>query len=505
MTEQNFDVVVIGAGPGGYVAAIRAAQLGLKVACVEKRKTLGGTCLNVGCIPSKALLEISHKFHDAEHQFEKLGISTSQPKIDVKKLLQNKNEIVSGLTQGIAGLLKKNKVTSISGTAKFLDKNSIEVTADIDESEDRIPLSRGFERKENDLNGHFQREESTRQRDDGGSKKIKISAKNFIIATGSEVTKLPGVEIDEKVIVSSTGALDLEKVPQKMIVIGAGVIGLELGSVWGRFGAEIEVIEYLDKITPTMDAEVSRNFQRILEKQGFKFRLATKVLAVRKEKKSATVEIESVIDGKKETLSADVVLVAIGRRPNTENLGLENAGVKVNARGFIENNHLRTNVENIFVVGDVTTGAMLAHKAEDEGVAAAEIIAGQAGHVNYDCIPSVVYTYPEIASVGKTEEELKAAGIAYKVGKFSMMANSRARATFDEQGFVKILSCAKTDRILGAHIIGREAGNTIHEIVVAMEFGGSAEDVARTCHAHPTYNEAVKEAALAVDKRAIHS
>lgn len=468
MTEQNFDLVVIGAGPGGYVAAIRAAQLGLKVACVEKRKTLGGTCLNVGCIPSKALLEISHKFHDAKHQFEKLGITTSKPQIDIKKLLQNKNEIVSGLTSGIAGLFKKNKVTAIEGAAKFVNKNQIEVT-----------------------------------KSDGV--KEKISSKFFIIATGSEVAKLPGVEIDEKIIVSSTGALDLEKVPQKMIVIGAGVIGLELGSVWGRFGAEIEVIEFLDKITPAMDAEISRNFQRILEKQTFKFRLSTKVLSVKKDKNGAKVEIESVKDGKKETLSADVVLVAIGRRPNTENLGLENAGVKVNARGFIENNHLRTNVENIFVVGDATTGAMLAHKAEDEGVAAAEIIAGQAGHVNYDCVPNVIYTYPEIASVGKTEEELKAAGIAYKVGKFSMMANSRARATFDDQGFVKILSCAKTDRILGAHIIAREAGNTIHEIVVAMEFGGSAEDIARTCHAHPTYNEAVKEAALAVDKRAIHS
>jgi dihydrolipoamide dehydrogenase len=468
MTEQNFDVVVIGAGPGGYVAAIRAAQLGLKTACVEKRKTLGGTCLNVGCIPSKALLEISHKFHDAAHSFEKLGIGISAPKIDVKKLLTNKNEIVSGLTGGIAGLFKKNKVTSIEGAAKFLDKNTIEVT-----------------------------------KSDGS--KEKISAKNFIIATGSEVTNLPGVEIDEKVIVSSTGALDLEKVPGKMIVIGAGVIGLELGSVWGRFGAEIEVIEYLDKITPAMDAEVSRNFQRILEKQGFKFRLSTKVVSVTKDKNGAKVEVESVADGKKETLSADVVLVAIGRRPNTENLGLENVGIKTNARGFIENHHLRASVENIFVIGDVTTGPMLAHKAEDEGVAAAEIIAGQKGHVNYDVIPNVIYTYPEIASVGKTEEELKTAGIAYKVGKFSMMANSRARATFDEQGFVKILSDAKTDRILGAHIIGREAGNTIHEIVVAMEFGGSAEDIARTCHAHPTYNEAVKEAALAVDKRPIHS
>jgi dihydrolipoamide dehydrogenase len=468
MTQQNFDLVVIGAGPGGYVAAIRAAQLGLKTACVEKRKTLGGTCLNVGCIPSKALLEISHKFHDASHQFEKLGIGVSKPKIDVKKLLSNKDEIVLGLTGGIAGLLKKNKVSSIEGEAKFLDKNTVEVT-----------------------------------KADGS--KEKISAKNFIIATGSVVTNLPGVEIDEKVIVSSTGALNLTKVPKKMIVIGAGVIGLELGSVWGRFGAEIEVVEFLDKITPTMDNEVSRNFQRILAKQDFKFRLSTKVTAVKKDKNGAIVEIEGVKDGKKETLKADVVLVAIGRRPNTENLGLENAGIKTNDRGFIENTNLRTAVENIFVVGDVTTGPMLAHKAEDEGVAAAEIIAGKAGHVNYDTIPNVIYTYPEIASVGKTEEELKAAGVAYKVGKFTMMANSRARATFDEQGFVKILADATTDRILGAHIIGREAGNTIHEVVVAMEFGGSAEDIARTCHAHPTYNEAVKEAAMAVEKRQIHS
>jgi dihydrolipoamide dehydrogenase len=472
MTEKNFDLVVIGAGPGGYVAAIRAAQLGLKTACVEKRKSLGGTCLNVGCIPSKALLEISHKFHDADHQFEKLGITVSKPKIDVKKLLANKNEIVTGLTSGIAGLFKKNKVTSLEGAAKFLDKNTIEIT-------------------KADGQGNITKE--------------KITSKNFIIATGSEVTKLPGVEIDEKVIVSSTGALDLEKVPGKMIVIGAGVIGLELGSVWGRFGAEIEVVEFLDKITPAMDNEVSRNFQRILEKQGFKFRLSTKVVSVKKDKTCAKVEIESVADGKKETLSADVVLVAIGRRPNTENLGLENVGIKLNQRGFIENNHLKTSVDNIYVIGDVTTGPMLAHKAEDEGVAAAEMIAGQKGHVNYDVIPNVIYTYPEIASVGKTEEELKAAGIAYKTGKFSMMANSRARATGDDQGFVKILADAKTDRILGAHIIAREAGNTIHEVVVAMEFGGSAEDLARTCHAHPTYNEAVKEAAMAVDKRQIHS
>lgn len=468
MTEQNFDVVIIGGGPGGYVAAIRAAQLGLKTACVEKRKTLGGTCLNVGCIPSKALLEISHKFHDASHSFDKLGITVSQPKIDVKKLLSNKNDIIAGLTGGISGLFKKNKVTHINGYAKFLNKNQIEVTKE-------------------------------------GGEKETISAKNFVIATGSEVTNLPGVTIDEKIIVSSTGALDLEVVPKKMIVIGAGVIGLELGSVWGRFGSEIEVIEYLDKITPAMDGEISKNFQRILEKQGFKFRLSSKVLSVKKEGNGAVVEIEPAKGGAKETLKADVVLVAIGRRPNTENLGLENVGIKTNQRGFIENHHLKTSVDNIYVIGDVTTGPMLAHKAEDEGVAVAEIIAGQKGHVNYDVIPNVIYTYPEIASVGKTEEELKAANVEYKVGKFSMMANSRARATFDDQGFVKILACAKSDRVLGAHIIAREAGNTIHEVVVAMEFGGSAEDIARTCHAHPTYNEAVKEAALAVDKRAIHS
>lgn len=465
---NNFDLVIIGGGPGGYVAAIRAAQLGLKTACVEKRKALGGTCLNVGCIPSKALLEISHKFHDAEHSFKNLGIETSKPKIDLKKLLQNKDDIITGLTAGIAGLFKKNKVTQIEGFAKFLDKNTIEVT-----------------------------------KTDGS--KEKITAKNFVIATGSEVLSLPNVEIDEEVIVSSTGALELKSVPKKMIVIGAGVIGLELGSVWGRFGSEIEVVEYLDKITPAMDNEVSRNFQRILEKQGFKFRLSTKVLSVKKSGNGAVVEIEPAKGGEKETLKADVVLVAVGRKPNTQNLGLENVGIKTNQRGFIENNHLKTNVDNIYVIGDVTTGPMLAHKAEDEGVAVAEIIAGQKGHVNYDVIPNVIYTHPEIASVGKTEEELKAQNIAYKVGKFAMMANSRARATFDDQGFVKILACAKTDRILGAHIIAREAGNTIHEVVVAMEFGGSAEDIARTCHAHPTYNEAVKEAAMAVDKRQIHS
>ena len=484
MTNQSFDLVVIGGGPGGYVAAIRAAQLGLKTACVEKRQTLGGTCLNVGCIPSKALLEVSHKFHDAAHSFAALGIEVGKPKIDVKKLIDNKNKIVEGLTSGIAGLLKKNKVASINGHARFLNKNQIEVLKD------------------------------------DNSKEI-IEAKNFIIATGSEVTGLPGVEIDEKTIISSTGALDLDKVPNKMIVIGAGVIGLEMASVWGRFGTEIEVVEYLDKITPAMDGEVSKQLQRILEKQGFKFRLSTKVVAVKKNAASSsrlhikslptgsgglgvTVEVEATAGGGKETLNADVVLVAIGRKPNTGNLGLENVGIKTNARGFIENHHLKTNIDNIYVIGDVTTGAMLAHKAEDEGMMAAELIAEKAGHINYDCIPNVIYTYPEVASVGKTEEELKAAGVVYNVGKFPMMANSRARATGDDQGFVKILACAKTDRLLGAHIIAREAGNMIHEIVVAMEFGGSAEDIARTCHAHPTYNEAVKEASLAVDKRPIH-
>lgn len=467
MSDNNFDVVVIGGGPGGYVAAIRAAQLGLKTACVEKRPALGGTCLNVGCIPSKALLEISHKYHDAQHQFESLGIKGAKPTIDIPTVLNNKNEIIKGLTQGIAGLFKKNKVTSITGHGTFLDKNTLEV--------------------------------------DNEGKKEKVSAKNFIIATGSEVATLPGLEIDEKVIVSSTGALELKSVPKKLVVIGAGVIGLEMASVWSRFGAEVEVVEYLDKITPSMDNEVSKNFKRILEKQGFKFRLSTKVLAVKKDKSGAKIEIESVKNAKKETLSADIVLVSVGRRPNTDKLGLDKAGVKVNERGFIENNHLKTNVDNIYVIGDVTTGPMLAHKAEDEGVAAAEIIAGQAGHVNYDVIPNVIYTYPEVASVGKTEEELKAAKTDYKIGKFSMMANSRARATFDDQGFVKVLACAKTDRVLGVHIIAREAGNTIHEAVVAMEFGGSSEDIARSCHAHPTYNEAVKEAAMGVEKRMIHS
>ena len=463
MTEKNFDLVIIGCGPGGYVAAISAAQLGLKTACVEARKTLGGTCLNVGCIPSKAMLEISHKFHDATHNFSNLGIEINQPKIDVKKLISNKNDIVKGLTGGIAGLFKKNKITYINGFAKFISKNEIEI--------------------------------------DG---KEKITAKNFVIATGSESTNLPNVKIDEKTIISSTGALELTKVPKKLLVIGAGVIGLEMASIWGRFGAEIEVVEFLDKITPAMDGEISKQFQRILEKQKFKFRLSTKVTSVKKDKNGAIIEVESVKDGKKETLKADIVLVAIGRKPNSDNIGLENIGVKINDRGFIENDHLKTNIDNIFVIGDVTTGPMLAHKAEDEGIAVAELIANGYGHVNYDIIPNVIYTHPEVASIGKTEEELKQGGVEYNIGKFPMMANSRARATFDDAGFVKILACKKTDKILGCHIISREAGNMIHEVAAVMEFGGSAEDLARTCHAHPTYNESIKEACLAVDKRPIH-
>ncbi len=468
MSNYNFDTIVIGGGPGGYVCAIRLAQLGFKVACVEKEKTLGGTCLNVGCIPSKALLEASHKFHDARHSFQQIGINSANPVIEIAQLMVHKNKIISGLTSGIAGLFKKNKVQSINGFASFIDNHTIEVT--------------------------------------NNNEKTTYTAQNFVIATGSEVVSLPNVVIDEKIIVSSTGALSLNAVPKKMIVIGAGVIGLELGSVWLRLGAEVEVIEYLNTTTPTLDAEISKNFQRILEKQGMKFRLATKVQKVETTSDNqAIVAVQAVDSNETQQISADVVLVCVGRKPYTTGLGLEKIGVKINNKGFIENQHLQTNINNIFVIGDATTGAMLAHKAEDEGVAVAEIIAGQKPHINYNCIPNVIYTYPEVACVGKTEEELKSQNIAYKVGKFSMMANSRARATSDEQGFVKILSCATTDKILGAHIIAREAGNTIHEIVVAMEFGGSAEDIARTCHAHPTYNEAVKEAALAVENRAIHS
>ncbi|MDA0617559.1 MAG: dihydrolipoyl dehydrogenase [Proteobacteria bacterium] len=463
-----FDVAIIGAGPGGYVCAIKAGQLGLKVVCIESRKTLGGTCLNVGCIPSKTLLEFSEKYHASKHLIED-GLFSGQVSCNFPKLMEKKSSIISQLTGGIAMLFKKNKVSHIQGYASFKDKNTVIV-----------------------------------KKEDGTTEEIQ--AKNFVIATGSEVTPLPNVEIDEEKIVSSTGALELKSVPKKIVVIGAGVIGLELGSVYNRLGSEVEVVEFLPKITPTMDEEISKSFKKVLEKQGLKFTMESKVIGVEKTKTGVNVQVESVKDGAKSVIEADVVLVAIGRRAFTKGLNLEAVGVTPNKRGVIEvNTKFQTAVANIYAIGDVTPGPMLAHKAEDEGLALAEILAGKYGHVNYDVIPSVVYTHPEVASVGKTEEELKAAGVEYKVGKFNMMANSRAKAVDDTEGFVKILACKKTDKVLGCHIISRGAGDIIHEVVVAMEFYGSAEDIARTCHAHPTLNEAIKEAAMAVDKAQIHS
>ncbi len=462
MTNQ-FDLIVIGGGPGGYVAAIRAAQLGMSVACVEKRGTLGGTCLNVGCIPSKALLNSSHKFEDAREHFASYGIK-AKVELDLPGMLKQKDDAVSSLTKGIEGLFKKNKVTYVQGAAAFSGKNEITVNS-----------------------------------------KDTYTAKNFIIATGSESMPLPGVEVDEKRIVSSTGALTLSKVPEHMVVVGGGVIGLELGSVWRRLGAKVTVVEFLERIGGAMDAEVAKQFQRALEKQGFAFKLGMKVTGAKQDAKSITLNLEPAKGGAAETLSADVVLVSIGRRPYTQGLNLEAAGLKTDERGRIPvDAHLRTNVSHIYAIGDVIVGPMLAHKAEEEGVAVAETLAGQKGHVNYDVIPGVVYTHPEVANVGKTEEELKAAGVAYKVGKFPMMANSRARSVADAEGFVKILADATTDRVLGVHILAADAGTIIHEACIAMEFGASSEDIARTCHAHPTLNEAVKEAALAVAGRPIH-
>lgn len=463
-----FDVIVIGGGPGGYVCAIRAAQLGLKVACVESRPTLGGTCLNVGCIPSKTLLEFSEKYSHTKHLIKE-GILAGDINPNFDSIMAKKSDIIKSLTGGIAMLFKKNKVTHIQGLATFKDKNTLIIT-----------------------------------KSDGTTEEAQ--AKNFVIATGSEVTPLPSVTIDEEQIVSSTGALQLKKIPKKMVVIGAGVIGLEMASVYSRLGSEVEVIEFLPKITPTMDSEISKSFRNILEKQGIKFSLETKVTGASKAKSGITLDVESVKDGAKSKIGADIVLVAVGRRPFTQNLGLDAVSVEKNERGFIKiNEKLQTNVANIYAIGDVVPGPMLAHKAEDEGVAVAEILAGKYGHVNYDVIPSIIYTHPEVASVGKTEEELKSAGIEYKIGKFTMMANSRAKAVDDTEGFVKILACKKTDKILGCHIISRGAGDIIHEIAVGMEFYASAEDIARTCHAHPTLNEAVKEACMAVDKMQIHS
>lgn len=468
-SSMSYDVVVIGTGPGGYVAAIKAAQLGLSVAVVEKRKTFGGTCLNIGCIPSKALLHASEVFAEAGHSFDTLGVEVT-PKLNLGKMLAHKDTTVKANVTGVEFLFKKNKITAFIGTGKIVGKGKVSVTAE-----------------------------------DG--KVEEIEAKNIIIATGSDVAGIPGVkvDIDEKVIVSSTGALSFDKVPGSLIVVGGGVIGLELGSVWARLGAKVTVVEYLDKVLGSMDGEVSKQFQRLLEKQGIAFKLGAKVTGVEKAGKGAKVTFEPVKGGAAETLEADAVLIATGRRPYTDGLGLQEAGVNVDDRGRVAiDDHWRTNVEGIYAIGDVVQGPMLAHKAEDEGIAVAEIIAGQAGHVNFDVIPSVVYTQPEVASVGKTEEELKAAGIEYKVGKFPFTANGRARAMQHTDGFVKILADKATDRVLGAHILGYNAGEMIHELAILMEFGGSSEDLARTCHAHPTMSEAVRESALATFAKPIH-
>ena len=464
---MSYDLIVIGTGPGGYVCAIRAAQLGLKVAVVEKRKTHGGTCLNIGCIPSKALLHASELFHEAGHGFAAFGIDVAKPKLNLKQMMTHRQETVDANVNGVAFLFKKNKIESFTGTGTILGAGKVEVTAE-----------------------------------DG--KKQVLETKNIVIATGSDVTPLPGVAIDEKQIVSSEGALTVEKVPGKLVVIGAGVIGLELGSVWRRLGAEVHVVEYLDRVLPGMDGEVAKQFQRIIGKQGVTFQLSSKVTGAKTAKKGVTLTVEPAAGGEAQTIDADVVLVAIGRRPFTENLGLEAAGVAMERGRVVIDNHFATNVPGIYAIGDVVRGPMLAHKAEDEGIAVAEILAGKAGHVNYDCIPGVVYTSPEVATVGKSEEDLKAAGIAYNVGKFPFTANGRARANRTTDGFVKVLADASTDKVLGVHIVGAGAGEMIHEAVVLMEFGGSAEDLARSTHAHPTMSEAVKEAALAVDKRAIH-
>jgi len=467
---MSYDVVVIGAGPGGYVCAIKAAQLGLKTAIVEKRATLGGTCLNVGCIPSKALLHASEVYAETAHGFDALGVTVGKPKLDLGKMMAHKQSVIDANTGGVAFLMKKNKIDSFTGSGKVLAAGKVEVTAA------------------------------------DGAKQV-LETKNIVLATGSDVAGIPGVDVafDEKVIVSSTGALALEKVPANMVVVGAGVIGSELGSVWSRLGAKVTIVEFLDKVLGPMDGEVSRQFQKLMEKQGITYKLGAKVTGVKKSGKGATVTFEPVKGGKVETLSADVVLVATGRRPYTEGLGLAEAGVVLDKQGRVEiNDHWQSNVAGIYAIGDVVKGPMLAHKAEDEGVAVAEILAGQAGHVNFDVIPGVVYTQPEVASVGKTEEELKATGIEYKIGKFGFNANGRARAMLHTDGFVKILACAKTDRVLGGHILGFGAGEMIHEIAVLMEFGGSSEDLGRTCHAHPTMSEAVREAALATFAKPLH-
>lgn len=469
MADTKFDLVIIGAGPGGYVAAIRAAQLGMKVACVDKRGTLGGTCLNVGCIPSKALLQSSEKYEEAKHSLAEHGVTVGGVKLDLKAMLSRKDKVVDGLTKGIAFLFKKNKVAEIHGTARVTAAG--EVTVDLDGGESQI-----------------------------------LKTERILIATGSDSTPLPGVEIDEKNIVTSTGALSLGKVPRHLVVVGGGYIGLEMASVWRRLGAEVTVIEFLDRIVPTMDNEVADEMFKTLKKQGMQFRLGTKVTEAKSVKAGVSLTVEPAAGGDAETLKCDVMLVAIGRLPYTQGLGLEDLGVAMDNRGFIQvDEQFQTTVPGIFAIGDVIPGPMLAHKAEDEGVVAVEMMAGQAGHIDYNAIPAVVYTAPEAASVGKTEEQLTEDGVEYRVGKFPFIANSRARAAgVDSTGFVKILTDAKTDRMLGAHIIGPDAGTMIAELALAIEFAASAEDIGRTCHAHPTLNEAVKEAALAAWNKPIH-
>ncbi len=466
--ENNFDVIVVGGGPGGYVCAIRAAQLGLKTACVESRGALGGTCLNVGCIPSKSLLNLSKNYSMASKEFDNLGIETGGVKLNLKKMMLSKEKSIQVLTKGVEFLFKKNKVTYLRGKGVLFSKNNVVVY------------------------------------DDKNVKK-NYNAKNVVIATGSTPTSIPGITIDEKNIISSTGALSLSKVPKSLLIVGGGYIGLEMGSVWSRLGTEVTVVEYLDHIIPGMDKEISNEFKKILIKQGFKFKLNSKVTSIKSKNNSVLVEIVDNSNSKKETFESEKVLVSVGRKAYTEGLNLSKIGIKRDTKGRIEvDKKFQTSTENIYAIGDVIKGPMLAHKAEEEGIAVAEILAGQAGHVNYDTIPGVIYTSPEVAYVGKTEEELKKNKINYKVGKFPFIANSRAKVNNETDGFVKILAESKTDKVLGVHIIGPHSGDMIAEMTIAMEFGASAEDIARTCHAHPTYTEAIKEAALSVDKRPIH-
>ena len=464
---DKFQVVVIGGGPGGYVCAIRLAQLGYKTACIESRGSLGGTCLNVGCIPSKNLLNLSENYHKAKNLSE-LGIEVGEVKLNLEKMMKNKDKAVNVLTKGVEFLFKKNKITYFKGTGSFKSVNKISIL-------------------------------------DSEKKETIIETQKTVISTGSVPISLPGIEFDEKIIVSSTGALTLQKIPKKMVIVGGGYIGLEMGSVWSRLGTEVHVVEFLENITPGMDKEISKEFMKILKKQGINFHMQTKVKEIKKNNKGATI-LTSSKDGKDQTMNCDVVLISIGRKPNIKSLNLEKIGIELDENKRVKTDkNFKTNINNIYALGDVIDGPMLAHKAEDEGIAVAENIAGQSGHVNYDTIPGVIYTTPEVASIGKTEEQLKESNIKYKIGKFSFMANSRAKAIDEVEGFVKILADEKTDKVLGAHIIGSHAGELIAEIGIAMEFGASSEDIARTCHAHPTFSEAVKEAALSVDKRAIHS